>query len=129
LFGWHFGRVTVKANRESSHWRAEVTGPSLKGSIRIPARDSKGPLTADLDYLRLHSRASEGEFQLAHPQAWPTLELICRQCQYGDYDLGMVKVSASPYANGLRLEKLEMVSPVMGLEASGDWTVHGETQW
>lgn len=129
LFGWHFGGVTVKANRELSHWQTQVSGPSLKGNITIPAQGSKGPLTADLDYLHLHSRALEGEFQLAHPQSWPALDLICRQCQYNNYDLGVIKVYASPYANGLHLEELEMVSPVMQLRASGDWTVHGETQW
>ncbi|QBQ53326.1 YhdP family protein [Nitrosococcus wardiae] len=129
LFGWHFGEVTVKANRELSHWQTQVSGPSLKGSITIPTQGSKGPLTADLDYLWLHSRSSEGEFQLAHPQAWPTLDLICRRCQFDSYDLGVIKVYASPYANGLHLEELEMVSPLMQLKASGDWTVHGEAQW
>jgi uncharacterized protein YhdP len=95
----------------------------------IPVVDSRGLLVVDLDYLHLHSRSSDGEFQLADPRTWPALDLMCRQCWYNDYDLGTIKARVSTYANGLYLKQLEIVSPVIQLKASGDWAVHEKMQW
>jgi uncharacterized protein (TIGR02099 family) len=129
LFGWRFGDVIIEASRVPSHWRARITAPTLKGSIMIPVVDSRGLLVVDLDYLHLHSRSSDGEFQLADPRTWPALDLMCRQCWYNDYDLGTIKARVSTYANGLYLKQLEIVSPVIQLKASGDWAVHEKMQW
>jgi uncharacterized protein (TIGR02099 family) len=129
LFGWRFGNVTIEANRAPSHWQAWVTAPTLKGSITIPAVDSNGLLVIDLDYLHLHSRSSDSEFQLTDPRLWPALDLLCRQCWYNDYNLGVIQARANTYADGLYLKQLEILSPVAQLKASGDWAVHGETQW
>lgn len=129
FFGQHFSDVIVEANRVSSHWQIRAAGPSLRGNMTIPAEGSKEPLVVDLDYLHLSSMASGGEFRLTDPRLWPPLDLICRQCRYHNYELGMIKAHASPYANGLHLEELEIVSPLIKLMARGDWTVHGGTQW
>ncbi|ADJ27425.1 YhdP family protein [Nitrosococcus watsonii] len=129
LFGGYFEDVMIEANRTLSRWQAQVTGPSLKGSIKIPGEGSKEPLAIDLEHLYLHSIASGSSFSSVNPQTWPALDLICRQCRYHYYDLGVVKAYASPYAEGFRLEELEIVSPTLQLKASGDWTIHGETQW
>jgi uncharacterized protein (TIGR02099 family) len=129
LFGWRFGDVTIEANRVPSHWQARVTAPTLRGSITIPAVDPNGLLVIDLDYLDLHSRSSDSEFQLTDPRLWPALDLMCRQCWYNDYNLGVIQARASTYADGLYLKQLEIVSPLAQLKASGDWAVHEETQW
>jgi uncharacterized protein (TIGR02099 family) len=129
LFGWRFGDVIIEANRFPSHWQAQVTAPALRGAITIPAAGSSGPLAIDLDYLRLHSRSSDGKSQVTDPRIWPSLDLVCRQCWYNDYDLGVIQASASTYTDGLYLRRLEVVSPVVQLKASGDWTVNGKAQW
>jgi uncharacterized protein (TIGR02099 family) len=129
LFGWRFGDVTIEANRFSSYWQARVTAPALRGNITVPATDLNGPLAIDLDYLHLHPRSSDGKFQLSDPRMWPSLDLVCRHCWYNDYNLGVIQARASTYADGLYLRQLEIISPVVQLKASGDWAVHGETQW
>lgn len=129
LLRWHFSDVTIKANRISSHWQVQITAPDLKGSITIPAVSSKGLWVIDLDRLRLNSRSSGGELQLADPRTWPAIDLVCRQCWYQGHDLGVIKVHANTYVDGLYLKKLEIVSPILELKASGDWAVHGKNQW
>ncbi|ABA59109.1 Conserved hypothetical protein 2099 [Nitrosococcus oceani ATCC 19707] len=129
LFGGYFEDVMIEANRMPSRWQAQVTGPSLTGWIRIPGEGSEEPLAVDLEHLHLHSIASDSSLSSVNPQTWPAFDLICRQCRYKGYDLGVVKVYASPHADGFRLEELEIVSPTLQLEANGDWTIRGETQW
>lgn len=141
LFGWHFKKIIIKANRSlAHHWQAQVTAPNLRGVITIPDTGSNQPLAINLDYLRLRPKSSSNERlgtdsnlqpalnQDSDPNQWPSIDLVCRQCWYDDYNLGLVQAHTSTYEGGLYLRQLEIISAAAQIKASGDWILNGRTQ-
>lgn len=129
-FGRRFHELAVNARVEQGGWILRVSGREVAGTVRIP-RDSTAPWTADFEHLHL-ARVDDdagAEDQSTDPRQLPALRVRAERFVWGEADLGRMQLEAVPRPAGLRLERLQLSSPVMNVSARGDWVRVDNTQY
>ncbi len=131
VFGRLFHDARIAARAGEAGWALDVDSREMAGRIDIP-RSAGAPWAAELAYLHLaasdeQDAASEGDS--VDPRSLPALRISSERFSYDGKELGRLQLSASPRAAGLRLDQLSLHSPIMRIDARGDWVRAGEEQF
>ncbi len=133
-----WGRVFVNTvRRGDGEWRTVVDGDALAGEGSVVLAAKSAPrIHLDLAYLRLPERLdvespseSPVEAQPPDPRRFPAVELRARSFEYKQRKLGELDFGATPYEQGWRIERANLVRPEMNLVTQGTWRVSGERQF
>lgn len=131
-FGRGFDEVEVSARPNQTAWHADVRSRQMAGRVEIPL-SSGPPWRADLEYLHLAAMPADaapgGAGSAADPRRLPAMRIDSKRFSYGATDFGALQLQAMPAAAGIRLEQLSLVSPVMRVDARGNWVQVGEEQY
>lgn len=129
-FGRSFHDLAVDARVEQGAWNLRLDGRELAGTLRI-SEESSAPWTADFEYLHLaRAEADAGPGNDAiDPRQMPALRVRSERFVWGDADLGRMQLDAVPRPAGLRLERITLASPVMQVNARGDWVRVDDVQY
>ncbi len=124
VYGQNFADVHVNAKPALHDWQLHVTSPDIVGDIRMPF-DLHGntPFDAKLEALRLQpvSTAQEGDW-LTNAALLPPLDIRVNHLKYGDQLNGEFVLQTSPRKHGVTLHALHVLTDLVHLHASGDWT-------
>jgi len=114
-------------------WYFKVEGEGASGWVRwlfadkaIPAR-----LTANMQHLVITSPEQpegQGEPEPMRPQSLPELNIDVANLNWGERDLGSIKVVAKRSSQGVEFETLDMDSRAITLKGSGAWLEHDDWQ-
>ncbi|MGQ8366055.1 YhdP family protein [Glaciecola sp. 1036] len=117
--------VGLIARRNLQDWSIDVEADQVRGNIVIHDEWTVKGIEANMDYIKLESYEQEPESQLANfdyePTDFPTLNINCKECAFGQYKLGKVELEASPNNDGLRVEQLLIEGENGRVNAEGQW--------
>lgn len=120
-FGRHFQQLHIKAQRETDGWMAQLSGPDMEGSLKLPS-DTTTPVHLRLAHLTLPPHDSETVQSAFNPADLPALDLEVQQFQLRDLDLGQVALTTHPISSGMAVDALQVNADWMKLTANGEWT-------
>lgn len=130
-FGRFFHDARLSARASEAGWVLDVDSRELAGRIDIPPREGV-PWRAELARLYLAAPSQNGSMDdesSVDPRTLPALRLSSERFSYDGRELGQLQLNASPRAAGMRLDQLSLSSPVMRIDARGDWVRAGEEQF
>lgn len=136
VFGRTFDEARISARPTDAGWQADIRSRQMAGRLDVPL-ESGPPWRADLEYLHLAAMPADsadagdegGSRTAADPRRLPAMRIDSKHFTYGDTDFGTLRLHALPAAAGIRLEQLSLVSPVMRVEARGDWVQVADEQY
>lgn len=108
-------------------WTIDVDSRELNGRIEAPARQGL-PWRANLEYLHLTAPDSDGAAPV-DPRTLPPVRVTSGRFTYDDIDFGRLELRATPATAGMRLDELKLDSPVMRVDARGDWVLVDDEQY
>ncbi|HED19657.1 MAG TPA: hypothetical protein ENI74_09170, partial [Gammaproteobacteria bacterium] len=127
---FYLANVGVKNIQATSHaqdpWYFKVEGEGASGQVRWVFADKAVPaqLMANLQHLVINSREqSEGEQKTdtMRSQSLPELNIDVAKLNWGDRNLGSIKVLAKHSPQGVEFKTLDMDSSAITLKGSGAW--------
>jgi uncharacterized protein (TIGR02099 family) len=130
-FGRFFHDARLSASSGEAGWTLDMDSRELAGRIEIPPRAGL-PWRAELTHLHLAAPGPGGSADdegSVDPRALPALRISSERFSYDGRELGRLQLNASPRAAGMRLDQFALNSPVMNIDARGDWVRVGEEQF
>ncbi len=121
-----FTNLSLRAQRKAQGWDADLDGAEIAGQVQW-VQGAEPSLTMTLQRLHFAQQSGERKSEF-DPRNWPALHVSSQSVKYGDVDLGSLTLEASKQPNGLRIEKLQLSSPNLQIQGTGEWTVTGDTQ-
>ncbi len=121
-----FNNLSLRAQRKAQGWDADLDGAEIAGQVQW-VQGAAPSLTMTLQRLHFAQQSGERKSEF-DPRNWPALHVSSQSVKYGDVDLGGLTLEASKQPNGLRIEKLQLSSPNLQVQGTGEWTVTGDTQ-
>ncbi len=126
LAGRRFNNLSLRAQRKAYGWDADLDGAEIAGRVQwVQGAAPSLTMTLQRLYLAQQDGGRKAEFD---PRNWPALHVSSQSVKYGDVDLGSLTLEAAKQPNGLRIEKLQLISPNLQIQGTGEWTVTGDTQ-
>lgn len=139
LLGSDFPDTRLRLQRHADHTQVQLVGPSIEGTVRIPAALEQGvqgrfdrihwpekpPAPAPVagaEAIALPDQEPPGQ----DPAALPPLDFTVKDLRMGAMALGQAELKATPVAQGLRVDRFTTRARSMQLTASGDWLRAGE---
>lgn len=117
-----FKGSSMQASRRNGDWRVAVQGESLEGEFFLPRRPSpENRVEVNLDKLVIKKSGAGGNAADADPKKLPPIRAEIADFTYGDYELGSMKLMATPTINGLSFEEIGFTTPEMAITGSGLW--------
>ncbi|HET9049239.1 MAG TPA: YhdP family protein [Chiayiivirga sp.] len=135
LLGTRFRETGLSMTRTAQQVALGFRGGSLDGTLAIPLVNlMQDGVTAS--FKRLHwpgSDAPEAQVEpikpgLLAPASVPPLHLEAQDARFGDAVLGNVWLETWPTPEGMHIERLDIHSDAMDIQAKGDWTGSGTDQ-
>ena len=120
------GRVGITLNREENYWRLKGQGPQLAGSIRFPASGvADRSIVADMTRLAWPpprgGQATPDSPSDLDPTGLPALDIVVRDLQWGQLDLGEFRLNSHRSDRGLQIEQVSSSRDGLELTGSGEW--------
>jgi uncharacterized protein (TIGR02099 family) len=125
--GQTYKNIQLNALRLGKEWELNVQSDELAGTIFIPLDFQGSPVVMDLERWRLTHGGSIDEKPI-DPRDLPAFQITSKQFSYEGIDLGSLVLKASRQANGLKLDDLELTTPVTEIKTTGDWIVQNQKQ-
>jgi uncharacterized protein YhdP len=123
VLGRAFADARVRITPDGEGRTVRFEGPQLLGSLRMPAPGSAAGVTAEFDRLHLPDATPSAPSRGVDPAALPALHLWIKDLRLGAAQLGDARIETFPVPGGMRIEQFETRSPVVALEARGEWTL------
>ena len=127
------GEMRLALNREDNYWRLNGSGERVHGSVRFPASGKVDrALIADIQNLHWPAAALDAPETLNQPseldpRRLPSLDILIRQFEWGDLDLGEFRLNSHHDAQGLQIEQVSSQGDDLEMTGSGEWRwVDGE---
>lgn len=121
------GEMVLALNREDDYWRLNGAGERARGSIRFPASGEADPsLVVDMQHLfwpasGRDASVAPGPPSSLDPRRLPALDVLIRQFQWGDLDLGEFRLNSHRDSRGLQIEQVSTKRRGLELNGSGQW--------
>jgi len=122
-FGQRARNVGLQLERNPSDWLVQVDGPTVAGSIIVPAAlDSGRPLV--LDMQRLHLLEADPEAgDPGSPAAFPPLEVRVADFRMGERGFGAVAANFRKTETGIETDDLTAGAETFEFAGSAGWRV------
>ena len=124
-FRARFRDTRIVADRaDDGSWEARVSGPALDGEITVPADLDSGTLDARFTEITIGERTEEApEIEATiDPRSLPAFRFQCERCTLEDRQLGAVEISARPFADGSRFDRLSLRGDGFEVTGNGVWS-------
>lgn len=130
LGGQQINQVDLKIIKNNDGWKINVNSPDASGEIQTPLQfNNKGIINVKFQNLNLNASSSNTKNEMnIDIKSLPAIVFDAGNLSYGNINLGTVHFNAIPSANGLTIKSVNISSPRMNLQASGEWLSHNETQ-
>lgn len=121
------GEMALALNREDDYWRLNGAGERARGSMRFPASgEADRSLVVDMQHLLWPAAgrdesAAPGVPSSVDPRRLPALDVLIRQLQWGDLDLGEFRLNSHRDSRGLQIEQVSTQRKGLELNGSGEW--------
>jgi uncharacterized protein (TIGR02099 family) len=126
-----WGRVFLHLVQRNEEWRAVVDGDAVAGEGMLVLAPKAPPrIRLDLAFLRLPERVDDKvqDMDATDPRRLPTLDLHALSFEYKQRKFGELNFSAVSYAQGWRVDRMDLQRGEMSLKTRGVWRVSGERQ-
>ena len=126
VFNQSFRDTGLRANKSTQSWRVNLRGEDISGEIifpKYPAHENR--LKLDLEKLVVSKAHDDSVTDNVDPKLLPPLEAEVAELVYGDYQLGRMRLVASPVHNGLSFDEIKFTKPGLNIEGSGVWEKSG----
>jgi len=102
-----------------------VKGSSIDGEVVFPKPDERGePIVITLDTLRLGRIDGDPDTQDRYdPRRFPALKFSARNLIYDAVNIGTIKFSTSPQADGLSVDTFLLLADGFEASSTGAWTL------
>ncbi|MCX7033436.1 MAG: YhdP family protein [Arenimonas sp.] len=139
LLGSNFPDTRLRLQRQADQTQVQLTGPSIEGTVRIPAKLALGvqgqfdrihwpeappapPPVAGAEVIALPDEEAPGQ----DPAALPPLKFSVKDLRLGAMALGQAELQSTPVPQGMRVDRFTTRARRMQLTASGEWLRAGE---
>lgn len=128
VYGIQLSKVRLQLTPAKTTWNIVITSDEIAGNITVPVNFSAGStLIADLDRINLDA-ISQGKptSNKIVAKNLPSIQFSADRLTYGGANLGSVSFTTRSSTNGLTINDLNLQTPAMRLQASGDWVQTGK---
>lgn len=130
IAGLNLKQTHIEAAPQKEGWEVEINSPQIAGQLQVPLNFHQGMITAQFAKLNLPALISDDKKQQGLDfviKDLPAMTFNANNVSYNDIPLGQVNFKTIPNGNGLIIRSLNINSPRMNLEATGDWSQSGKT--
>jgi uncharacterized protein (TIGR02099 family) len=132
--GLKLDQFLLDLEQREGGWQGEVASHRFSGELRIPRDLERDPLVVRLQRLALDYAPGAAETggeaiqspDQPDPRRFPALELETEQLIVNGRDQGGMSLRLGRVPQGLMLERLELASDELSLNANGSWLVEAE---
>lgn len=120
-------QVGLNIHKQGSDWTFRFTGPNADGDLQLQ-EDTQGiaRINLTMKHLRVETlpAAEPGVTKLAvDPTRLPALHIRVQELEYDQALLGALDLQTQRSSDGMRVERLRLVSPDYDFSAQGDWRI------
>ena len=124
--------LALESKGGASLWRGDISSHLMGGVLQIPVDFEQEPLVMALDYLILPPPQVTDQPSTSsddvNPKSLPAMKINSRYFSYADLPLGSLKLQTTRRPAGVHIKQLTLLSPLMVLTMSGDWTTTNSAQ-
>lgn len=125
LFGQKITQAHLQVTPASSHWNVNITSNEIVGQVQVPTNFNRSSqINAEFDKLNLYpvsSNDSTSTISSIDMNNLPTIYFTARSFAYNNMTFGKIILHTSSSAHGLNINSLQLTSPYISLEATGNW--------
>ena len=122
--GQTYSAVQLNAMKLESEWEIKINSDNLAGSIEFPLDFKTTPLVMDLERWHLLPFKNNGNrIKTIDPGNLPAIKINCKEFVYNDIKFGSFTVNSSRTFNGLKLDNMELETPITNITGKGLWQV------
>ncbi len=123
LLGQELTKVNLEVKPDKPNWHASIVSDQVTGRIDFPIKlSSQSNIVAVLDKLNVQSSNIGSISTDLDPGTLPAISLDVGNAVVNKIPLGRVSIKTSPQANGLNIQVLKIISPLINLQAYGAWS-------
>lgn len=123
----HFADMRVVLEADADATRLRLDGASLSGTVEIPSANLIGR-GIRADFARVHWPAAPPDAPDAStvtrvaPASVPPLHVVIDDFRLDEASFGAAQFESTPFAGGMRIDRLAAQSPNIRMDARGEWT-------
>ncbi|HLB43071.1 MAG TPA: YhdP family protein [Gammaproteobacteria bacterium] len=127
IFGQHFTQVSLQVIPIDQTWKINISSPDVVGQVNIPMKFSRqGIVEAEFQRLSL-SKSTTGANTKINVKLLPTISLVADDFRYDNMPFGKFILKATPEQQGLIIQTLQIMSPLLELRSVGTWSYSNNT--
>lgn len=144
FMGRRFNNVEVLAKNRDAWWEMQINADQARADALLYKDWLERGLEVNADFIKLQSEEGDTSktadtetsgsnssisavYDAFDRNALPPIAFNCQQCGFGTYDVGKIKMEASPGSQGMRIDTLQIQMRDGNLTASGDWFIGKDT--
>jgi len=118
----------IQAKADDANWNVTIDNKNVAGQIQFPKKmDRQSTINAQFARVNFISSNSESaapttSIPTVDVKTLPAITLGINELSYNGAPLGHLLFKASPSTSGLSIDTLQLVSPRINLQSSGNWT-------
>lgn len=125
LYGQQLTNVKLDLTPSTPNWHVNVASNEITGQVDFPIKLSRqSTVTAVLDKLNIQSSNITSITPTVNPSTFPTISIVSNNTVINKISLGKLTIKTAPSKEGLTIQTLRIVSPMIDFQASGAWTGH-----
>lgn len=125
LLGQKLTNTNIKIIPTQTAYDISLNGPQVVGGATIPKSLPKGTIEGHFDklYLTSPSDKQKSTIPTIGPEMLPGLNLFIHDLRVGTLRLSGLSLQTSPIKNGLTITQLNLASPLLTMNAHGNWII------
>lgn len=124
LAGMNINQLRLQVVPDANNWNVNITSPDVMGQLQVPqVLNRRGTISGQFQRLNLIAAVGSTEPKpTIEVKTLPAISLVLNNVSYNTMPLGQIIFKAQPSAEGLNIRTLNIFSPRLRLESTGEWS-------
>lgn len=121
--GQKIDKLQLIAKHSNDDWQLEFNAEQMRAKVMLYYDWLEKGIEVEADFIDLAEWQGENKETTMQPNLanLPPVTFVCKQCRFNGKDLGKIDIKLSRAADGMKIDRLQMINSNGKLDATGDW--------
>lgn len=127
--GQKIDKLQLIAKHSNDDWQLEFNAEQMRAKVMMYYDWLERGIDIEADFIDLAEWEGEEKETNMQPNLanLPPVTFLCKQCRFNGKDLGQIDIKLSRAADGMKIDRLQMINSNGKLDATGDWLLTDQT--